>query len=577
VSECNRTGKARRAPRLIIFFILKKLFTLFVCTALLAGCGAAENVAPAVPVVTTVAAEASLPEQLLLTGVLEPDSSIQISAKAGGRIGSLTHETGDRVARGDVLARLDAATESAVSSSLQKNLAEAEKQLVTIRALYDERISSAEASFDSVRTSGQAQVALVETRLRTATQDTERTKASALTTAAILLEQTADMLDMLVGVTDKNRTANDVFEQYLGALDSATRPAATDAVREFLRVEAIFRTAFDEQILSSEPSEDELRAVLLLTKDAFAEAKVALEAAHSLLLKSTTSPAYTAVDLAAHKTSVLTLGGAVESQLAVVQDLLGASSIAVLAGELTQTRAAVAAQIQTAELALENVKKEKAVKLSEVEAQITRFRGELAVSGTTLADTTITAPISGVITEQYGEVGQVVAAGTPIFELANDATLQIIVEAPDTVAPALLVGDTAEVTLDNLSGQTFLAMISKVSPAADPITKKRAVELSLANDEGLSLGLFARVHFSLPEIDGIVIPASALISRYGQHFVFIVEDSHAVQRQVTLGTRTSQLIAIESGLAVGEVVIIKGNSWLRNGDAVELQGIELAE
>jgi multidrug efflux pump subunit AcrA (membrane-fusion protein) len=561
--------------------MLKKLLLTLSASLLIAGCAPADAPEQAVSVVTTVASEASLPEQLLLTGTLEPDSLTQIAAKTSGRIATLSRETGERVQRGEMLARLDAAAQNAVSASLQKNLAEAEKQLATIRDLYDERIKNAAAKLASVQTSAQAQIALVETRLRTAGQDLGQVGESTLTSTAIVLEQAADTLDLLLGVSDKNRTANDDFERYLGALDSSAKTAAEAALRDFLQIESAFRAEFEREILQAEPTEAVVGTVLGSAESALGSAKTALAAAHTLLLRSTTAMNYTAADLAAHKNQILTLGASVEAQLASVQSLLGvagqASSLAVLDSELAQTRAAVGAQIQAVELDLANLQKEKEVKLAEITAQITRFTGELAVSGTSVADTTVVAPASGIITQQFVEVGQVVAPGMPIFELADDSRLKIVVAVPDAVAPALFVGGTATVTLDSLPGQTFAAQISKITPTADPVTKKRSVELSLPRAEKLALGLFARVSFALPEIEGIVIPASALVSRYGQNFVFVAEEGRAVQRQVVLGTRTSQLVAIESGLAAGEVVITKGNSWLRAGDLLEIQNTELTE
>ena len=58
----------------------------------------------------------------------------------------------------------------------------------------------------------------------------------------------------------------------------------------------------------------------------------------------------------------------------------------------------------------------------------------------------------------------------------------------------------------------------------------------------------------------------------GQRNVFVVEDGIAVQREVTLGRHFDSQYEILSGIEVGEQVVVKGGSALRNGAAVEVIG-----
>ena len=99
---------------------------------LLAACGGKEekktaNAKPALTVTTTTPTEAMLPVSLAANGSLAAWQEAIIGAEAGGlRISEVLAGVGDRVRRGQVLARFAAATLQAESSQARAALAEAE-------------------------------------------------------------------------------------------------------------------------------------------------------------------------------------------------------------------------------------------------------------------------------------------------------------------------------------------------------------------------------------------------------------------------------------------------------------------
>jgi len=66
----------------------------------------------------------------------------------------------------------------------------------------------------------------------------------------------------------------------------------------------------------------------------------------------------------------------------------------------------------------------------------------------------------------------------------------------------------------------------------------------------------------------LLIPYKAVVDQLGESFVFVVENGHALQHKVTLGTKIADKIVIRSGLHAGEQVVINGVQKLRDSSAV---------
>jgi multidrug efflux system membrane fusion protein len=69
----------------------------------------------------------------------------------------------------------------------------------------------------------------------------------------------------------------------------------------------------------------------------------------------------------------------------------------------------------------------------------------------------------------------------------------------------------------------------------------------------------------------VVIPVAAIQQGPQGNFVFVVKEDHTVTvRQVTEGPTQDDNVAIDDGLAVGEVVVIEGADKLKEGSKVTL-------
>ena len=160
---------------------------------------------------------------------------------------------------------------------------------------------------------------------------------------------------------------------------------------------------------------------------------------------------------------------------------------------------------------------------------------------------------------------------TPLFTIADLATLKLQGNVSQDDVVRLAVGGTVKVIVDALSTRTYTGRIEQVGPIAAATGQYFPVVVSLRNDGRLFAGMTAKASQEWTSGQGIVVPLSAVTDpRDGAASVFIISDGRAHRRDVTLGPRNDTEVQVLSGLASGEMVATSSVSSL-------LDGVEVAQ
>jgi len=216
-------------------------------------------------------------------------------------------------------------------------------------------------------------------------------------------------------------------------------------------------------------------------------------------------------------------------------------------------------------------------------ARIASARANIEMAQIAMRDTALAAPRSGIILERRIETGSLVGSGSVGFVLGDVASVKAIFGVPDSLVHRIAPGQTLDVTTEAYRGSRFSGRVSAISPSADPQSRVFDIEVTIANGDGrLRPGMIGSVEVIADptaadalEAAAPSIPLSAVVrneKRPDQYGVFVVDDSgdtvHA--RQVTLGGVQGNLVAVTSGLAAGERVVVMGATLLKDGDAVRV-------
>jgi len=197
-----------------------------------------------------------------------------------------------------------------------------------------------------------------------------------------------------------------------------------------------------------------------------------------------------------------------------------------------------------------------------------------------LRDTSLIAPFEGEIVKKSVELGAFVGPGSPLFAVANTDTVKIVVGVPDTVVRSVRVGQSVEVAIDAFPARTFRARISRMSSAADAVTRNFDVEVAIPNrDHLLKVGMIGSLQLSNMETTNqtptLLVPLSSIVqAKEGKYGVFVVSSSNSGEiarlRGVEVGGVSGTQIAIKGGLASGERIITTGANLLKDGQRVEV-------
>ncbi|HBY59800.1 MAG TPA: hypothetical protein DEH78_08240 [Solibacterales bacterium] len=196
-----------------------------------------------------------------------------------------------------------------------------------------------------------------------------------------------------------------------------------------------------------------------------------------------------------------------------------------------------------------------------------------AESRLSLGDTTLAAPFSGVVVARLIERGGTVGPNTPAFTIADLSRVKVGFYVPDTALVNLRTGSPVRVTVEALGGKAFDGAVQSLAPRAEAATRGFRVEALVANPLAeLRAGMVAAVAPARPAVQPkVAVPMSALLREGTAEFAVLVFENGAVcRRRVTLGRAQGSLVAVESGLRVGERLVREGLATLAEGDAVQV-------
>ncbi len=151
----------------------------------------------------------------------------------------------------------------------------------------------------------------------------------------------------------------------------------------------------------------------------------------------------------------------------------------------------------------------------------------------------VTAPISGVITEQQvtNAAGVQGLSGPNPFTISDLSYVWIICDVYENDLDAVHVGETADIHLSAYPNKVLKARIDNILPTLDPTIHTAKVRLEVANPGMLRIGMFTTAPFFGKQAETrAAVPASAILHIHDRDWVFAPTGNGAFKRlEVTAG------------------------------------------
>jgi RND family efflux transporter MFP subunit len=252
---------------------------------------------------------------------------------------------------------------------------------------------------------------------------------------------------------------------------------------------------------------------------------------------------------------------------------------------LTQVEATLALTRSTLERWKDLVKEDAATR-QELDEKQAAFNAAQASAGAARANVerltalrrfgSVEAPFSGVITARNVDVGALVSAGAtggrPLFTLAQVDTVRVLTSVPQSAAPSVRVGQTADVTVQELGSAAFRGRVTRTAQALDPTTRTLLTEIQVENrDRRLLPGMFAQAKLTLDRATPpLLVPANTLMMRGDGPQVAVVAGGRVRIARVTLGRDYGTEVEVTGGLTPGATLVVNPGDEVTEGAVVRV-------
>jgi RND family efflux transporter MFP subunit len=186
---------------------------------------------------------------------------------------------------------------------------------------------------------------------------------------------------------------------------------------------------------------------------------------------------------------------------------------------------------------------------------------QLEATGKAQHEITFYAPASGYVMERKAYPNQYVTPDTELYELVDLSRIWVQADVYEFEMPAVSLGQEATMTTESLPGTTYEGRVVFIYPDVKADTHTGTVRLEFPNPElKLKPGMFVNVELHKHFGRQLTVPVDAVLDSGTRQLVFVaLGNGGFAPREVQLGERTQDYIAILRGLRAGERVVTRAN------------------
>lgn len=183
----------------------------------------------------------------------------------------------------------------------------------------------------------------------------------------------------------------------------------------------------------------------------------------------------------------------------------------------------------------------------------------------------LVAPCDGTVISITASKNSTLSPKFPVAVIQGSEHTEIAVSVSEALLPKLSVGDDAGVAISS-ADVYFTGKIKSIDQNSNMQTKLYSVSVTVPDDvTGLVSGMFADVSFYTDSSENaITVPSEAVLSSDTGSYVYLVKDGFAKKSMVETGLISGGRTEIISGVVSGDIVVIVGQSYLKDGESVRI-------
>ncbi len=453
-----------------------------------------------------------------LTGKIGAVNEVQVIPLLAGQVKTLNVDEGDRVSNGQTLFTVDTSSVTSTLSALRQ-------------------------SYNSTKTATDKSIQNAELAVTNAQSSVDQAKRS--------------LNQALLGVDSAKRTvenarngvaqANRAVEQAMRGVESANA-AVNNAQIGVDQAQEASDNAHALFEVGAAAEQDVTKA-----DQALEQAKTALESARRGVVDAESAQANAQAAVTQAQSSVADAEAGVVNANKTVEDARAGVTSAQRGVSSAQATAAQARAQQTASLA-------------QIQASIDQINAQAELG-------TVKAPCAGTVTAVNIKRGSVASSAQPAVVIAEGGDVEVKVSVAEDVFTNIRAGDEASVSISSVSEEPLTGRVGTLPVSANAQTSLYDVTVDIPSSSTKpQIGAFATVTFYTDRReDTIAIPTEAILTGDNdEKFIFVADGDTAARIVVETGLVNDTDTEIVSGLNEGDLVVVKGQSYLSDGALIRI-------
>lgn len=196
----------------------------------------------------------------------------------------------------------------------------------------------------------------------------------------------------------------------------------------------------------------------------------------------------------------------------------------------------------------------------------------LSTLNTQLGQSTVTAPISGVVDQVHIKVGQSAMPGVGLVRVVNLSQLKVVARVSDSYSGSVRKGDAITVEFPDIN-RRLNSTISFVATTVDPLSRTFTIEAPLPSDKALKPNMLARVKINdQTQAKAIVINENLIQDTENGKLVYVAVNEGgkkiAKAKTIKTGQAYGGQIEVTQGLQSGDQIVTAGYQDLTDGQPI---------
>lgn len=201
-----------------------------------------------------------------------------------------------------------------------------------------------------------------------------------------------------------------------------------------------------------------------------------------------------------------------------------------------------------------------ALRAAEDKLRLLGVSASVAEKGEAFAAYPLTAPFSGTIIERKAVVGELAQADQALFTVADLSTVWLEADVFEKDLAKLGVGVAARIAVTAYPDKSFTGKLTYLGDTMDKATRTVKARIEAPNPgANLKPGMFATAVLQAnATAQAVLVPEQAVTLYQGHPAVFIEASGGFTPRAVETGPAVGGKVAIKTGLAPGERIVVAG-------------------